>query len=256
MTPNDNRLAVVTGTTSGIGEVIAGLLLDRGWHVVGLARRAASIQNVHYTHVAVDLGDAPALRAAFATHLAPLAESPALQRLALVNNAADVALYGQLSSVKADDMLRAYAVNCVAPTFLMGSIARHAVPSAVIRIVNVSSAAARIGFPGLGAYGTAKAALRLAGMVMAEELQMAAGPAGVHRDISILSFEPGVVDTPMQRAARSSSHDRLPILSVFKGFEANGVLVPPGLPAGRIVSFIEADGHPPFSEDEIPVGEK
>jgi hypothetical protein len=32
--------------------------------------------------------------------------------------------------------------------------------------------------------------------------------------------------------------------------------VPPGLPAGRIVSFIEADGHPPFVEDEIPVGEK
>ena len=252
----DAHLALVTGTTSGIGEAVARLLLGRGWRVVGVARRAATIQEGRYTHVPADLGDAAALRQAFATHIQPLTVSPAVQRLALVNNAADVALYGQLSDVDVDGMSRAYVVNCIAPTLLMGLIARHAAPSAAVRIVNVSSAAARIGFPGLGAYGTTKAALRLASMVMAEELQIAASSGGARRDISILSFEPGVVDTPMQLAARSSSHDRLPIVSVFKGFEANGILVPPTLPAGRIVSFIEADGHPPFSEDEIPVGEK
>ena len=69
-------LALVTGTTSGIGEATARLLLDRGWRVVGLARRAASIQNPNYSHVSVNLGDAAALRAAFATHLAPLVQSP------------------------------------------------------------------------------------------------------------------------------------------------------------------------------------
>lgn len=245
-----NYLALVTGTTSGIGEATARLLLDRGWRVVGLARRAASIQNPNYSHVSVDLGDAAALRAAFATHLAPLVQSPALQRVALVNNAADVALYGRLSDVDAADMLQAYAVNSVAPVLLMGLVTRHVAAPTAVRIVNVSTAAARAAFPGLGTYAMTKAALRLAGMVMAEELQL--GPAGGDsRDISILSYEPGVVDTPMQLAARNASPSRLPIVDVFNGFKANGDLVAPEVPAGNVVSYIEADGHPPFSEAEV-----
>lgn len=247
----DTHLALVTGTTSGIGEAIARLLLERGWRVAGLARRSASIQDPNYIHVSVDLGDAGALRAAFAAHIGPLTAAPTLQRVALVNNAADVALYGPLPEVDANDMLRAYAVNSVAPTLLMGLLVRHAAASAAVRIVNVSTAAARAAYPGLGTYAMTKAALRLAGMVMAEELQC--GPRD-RRDISILSYEPGVVDTPMQLAARSSSPSLLPIVDVFKGFKANGDLVAPDLPARDVVSYIESDGHPPFSEGILTAG--
>ena len=248
MTTQNTQLALVTGTTSGIGEAVARMLLERGWRVVGLARRSASIQSPNYTHVSVDLGDAAALRASFAAHIETLAAAPTLQRVALVNNAADVALYGQLSTADAADLLQAYAVNSVAPTLLMGLTVRHAAGSAAVRIVNVSTAAARAAYPGLGAYAMTKAALRLAGMVMAEELQL-----GAPRDCSILSYEPGVVDTPMQVAARSASASVLPIVDVFKGFKANGDLVAPDLPARDIVSYIEADSHPPFSEGEYPL---
>ena len=228
------------------------LLLERGWRVVGLARRAASIRNPNYTHVSVDLGDAAALRAAFATSVAPLVQSAGLQRLALVNNAADVALYGQLSDVDAPAMLQAYAVNSVAPVLLIGLVARHVLASTAVRIVNVSTAAARAAYPGLGTYAMTKAALRLAGMVMAEELHL--GAPDDRRDISILSYEPGVVDTPMQLTARSASPSILPIVDVFNGFKANGDLVAPELPASNVVSYIEADGHPPFSEGELFAG--
>lgn len=248
------HLALVTGTTSGIGEAIAHLLLEHGWRVVGLARRAASIQNPNYSHVSVDLGDAAALRAAFAAAVAPLMQSAGLQRLALVNNAADVALYGQLADVDAADMLQAYAVNSVAPVLLMGLVARHVAASAAVRIVNVSTGAIRAAYPGLGTYAMTKAALRLAGMVMAEELQPGAGSGASRRDISILSYEPGLVDTPMQLTARSSSASILPIVDVFNGFKANGNLVAPELPARNVVSYIEADGHPSFSEGELSAG--
>jgi benzil reductase ((S)-benzoin forming) len=250
MATQGTHLAVVTGTTSGIGEAIARLLLEHGWRVVGLARRAASIKNPHYTHVAVDLGDAAALRAAFANSIAPLVQSAGLKRLALVNNAAEVALYGVLSDVDADDMLQAFTVNSVAPVLLMGLVARHVAASTAVRIVNVSSVAARAAYPGLGTYAMTKAALRLAGMVLAAELQLGSAP-GDGRDISILSYEPGVVDTPMQLAARSSSPSILPIVEVFNGFKANGDLVAPELPASNVVSYIEADGHPAFSEGEL-----
>ena len=51
------RLALVTGTTSGIGAALAKQLLQRGWEVAGVARRTPTIENPRYHHLAVDLRD-------------------------------------------------------------------------------------------------------------------------------------------------------------------------------------------------------
>ena len=40
--PN-RRLAIVTGTSSGIGEEVARQLLQRKWEVIGIARRAVAM---------------------------------------------------------------------------------------------------------------------------------------------------------------------------------------------------------------------
>ena len=40
-----SSVAVVTGTTSGIGEAVATKLLNEGWMVHGIARRAATIES-------------------------------------------------------------------------------------------------------------------------------------------------------------------------------------------------------------------
>jgi short-subunit dehydrogenase len=50
-------LAVVTGTSSGIGAAIAKALLDNNWRVVGISRRTPDISNPNYTHVTLDLTD-------------------------------------------------------------------------------------------------------------------------------------------------------------------------------------------------------
>src|SRR3989454_5821185 len=53
------RLALVTGTTSGIGAALAKQLLQRGWEVAGVARRKPTLENPRYHHLAIDLGDVP-----------------------------------------------------------------------------------------------------------------------------------------------------------------------------------------------------
>jgi short-subunit dehydrogenase len=50
-------LAVVTGTSSGIGTAIAKSLLDNNWRVVGISRRTPDISSPYYTHVSLDLTD-------------------------------------------------------------------------------------------------------------------------------------------------------------------------------------------------------
>jgi hypothetical protein len=77
----------------------------------------------------------------------------------------------------------------------------------------------------------------------------AAGEAA--RDATVWSYEPGVVATPMQEAVRTSSAETVPIVQVFKELHAHGQLRPADLPAREIVSYLEADGHPRFSEQRF-----
>ncbi|MGZ8398635.1 MAG: SDR family NAD(P)-dependent oxidoreductase [Gemmatimonadales bacterium] len=246
----DRRLAIVTGTSSGIGEKVARQLLQRGWEVIGIARRAGTMDTGGYTHCALDLAAVARLTSALETQIGSRVRDGGLTRLALVNNAADVALLGQVDQLEPAGMLQAYAVNTIAPVLLMGWVLRTAPPRIPVRIVNVSSGAAVEPFPGLGAYGNTKAALRLAGMVLAAELDLRAA-GGASSDATVWSYEPGVVATPMQEAVRAASRETVPIVQVFKDLSAQGQLRPADAPATEIVSYLEADGHPRFSEQRF-----
>jgi NAD(P)-dependent dehydrogenase (short-subunit alcohol dehydrogenase family) len=243
------RLAIVTGTSSGIGEKVAHQLLERDWEVIGIARRAAPIKTRGYTHCSMDLGDVDRLTASLDMQVAPRVRNGDLTRISLVNNAADVALLGQVDQLQPAGMLQAYAINTVAPVLLIGWLLRTAAPRVPVRIVNVSSGAGVEPFPGLGAYGATKAALRLAGMVLAAELDMRG--AGTPRDVTVWSYEPGVVATPMQDAVRGATADTVPIVQVFHDLAAHGQLRPADAPAAEIVAYLEADGHPRFSEQRF-----
>ena len=68
--PN-RRLAIVTGTSSGIGEKVARQLLQRGWEVIGIARRAVTMDSPGYTHCTLDLADVARLTPASRSSSAP-----------------------------------------------------------------------------------------------------------------------------------------------------------------------------------------
>lgn len=246
MPEDPDRVALVTGTSSGIGEAAARELLRRGWRVVGASRRPAAIESPRYTHLRVDLREVAALGTVLDTHVGGLVSRPALKRLALVNNAADPGLLGPVAQLDPLEMLKVYAVNLAAPVALMGWFIRRHRSGVALRIVNVSTGAALRPFPGLGAYGGTKAALRMVGMVLAAELDHR--DASLRPEATILSYEPGIVDTEMQAVARTSSAEVLPALEMFARFAAEGRLVPPSAPAGEIADYLDHDGHARFAE--------
>ena len=246
-----NRIAVVTGTTSGIGAETARMLVDRAWTVIGIARRRAAIGHPRYSHISMDLADVRALPAAFESKVAPALAAEPWARVALVNNAARGDLLTGLDRLDPGDVLDTLALNTVAPMWLMGFFVRRAPRGTSLRIVNVSTGAAVTAFPGLAAYGASKAALRMAGQVLAAEFDVADRPGPGPADTAILSYQPGIVDTPMQTAARSADRDAFPSWQLFQDFLSRGVLVAPSAPAAEIVAFLESDSAPRLTERRL-----
>jgi len=241
----DDRFAIVTGTSSGLGAAIAQALLAQGWHVLGMSRRKSAIASSAYRHVEIDLADLSRLQDVAQRDLAQRIADPRWKRIGLVNNAGAIGALRALESADPVLMASLFAVNAIAPVFLSGLVVRTALPAAALRIVNVSTGAALRPIPGIGDYGSSKAALRMAGMTMAAELASSERPGGARPHAAILSYAPGVVDTAMQEAARAG--DR-PWNRMFVDFHAHGSLVPAEAPAREIVEFLSADAAPPFAE--------
>ncbi len=249
----NDRFALVTGTSSGIGLACARRLVETGWTVIGVSRRPSAITHADYRHVALDLADVRALPAACAEHVLPTLQSRGWRRTALVNNAARADLLMPLERLDPGDVLDMLALNTVAPMWLMGFVTQHSARDTTLRIVNVSTGGAVAAFPGLAAYCTSKAGLRMAGQVFASELDSDARRSAAPADTAILSYQPGTVDTRMQTSARSQDPDVFPWRQLFIDFHARGLLVPPDAPAAEIVAFLESDSQPRLTERRLGV---
>jgi benzil reductase ((S)-benzoin forming) len=250
MSPPADKLAVVTGTSAGIGAAVAEQLVAHRWRVVGISRRPASFGDA-YTHVATDLAEVSRATAAIEGEVAPLLRDTHWSRIALVNNAASPGLLGLGESIDAVALEQLYAINTVMPVWLMGLIARNRRGDVPVRIVNVSSGAARAPTPGLLAYGSSKIALRMSAMTLVAEWQSAVPHAPRRANIAVRSYEPGVVDTDMQRLARSLPAETFPWGGMFHDFLRRGIVVNVDKPAGEIVEFLEGDGDVGFSEARL-----
>jgi NAD(P)-dependent dehydrogenase (short-subunit alcohol dehydrogenase family) len=190
-----NRVAIVTGASRGLGAVIARVLAVRGHDLVlgGRDRRALDevakwIRRTGRQVVTVkgDVAD-PSVR----TQL--IKESRRIGRLhVLVNNASELGGIRPVSELPLAALERVLQVNTIAPVALVQLAIPHLRESNGL-VVNVSSDAARGGYPGWGAYGASKAALDLVTKTLDAE---------VSRDgIAAVSVDPGDMRTRMHQEA-------------------------------------------------------
>src|SRR5690554_3237440 len=189
----NDRLAIVTGSSSGIGAALTDRLLETGWIVFGVARREVKRSEANYRHVQADLADPDVAD----TVVAPLVTAEMAfanySSVALINNAATEGQLRHYGSMNSKKLFAGFATNLAAPVALMNALIRDCPPDTELKIVNVSSGLAHKPLAGLSEYCAAKAGLRMAGQVLAAE----------RPDLALLSYEPGIVDTVMQNRLRN-----------------------------------------------------
>ena len=191
----ENRVAIVTGASSGIGRVTAEMLVDRGARVAVFARSAGKLKALAKKYddrmlaVAGDVSDAESVERLFSQ------TESRFGRCDILVNDAGTYISKRIEKMSDRDWDRVFAVN-VRGAFLT---TRRAVKSMIARrsgtIVNVSSISGVPGpekFPGFSAYCASKGALIAMTEQLATELR--------EHSIRVNCVSPGSVDTAMWAA--------------------------------------------------------
>jgi NADP-dependent 3-hydroxy acid dehydrogenase YdfG len=185
----DGLRAVVTGASSGIGEATVRLLRAEGWDVVGVARREERLRRLAdetgasvFVADVTQQADVDALR----DHLAQTGPVHAL-----VNNAGGAKGLDTVEASSIEDWAWMLEVNVLAlkrvTSTLLPLLRRGATARGVADIVNVTSIAGHVAYPGGGGYNAAKSAAHALTEVLRLELN--------GEPIRVVEVAPGMVRT-------------------------------------------------------------
>ena len=150
------KTVLITGCSSGIGKMAAGMFASRGWNVVATARNLDAIADLAAPNVALlqlDVTDERSIAAAVAA---------AVERFGcidvLVNNAG-YGVFGPLEAISGEELAREFNVNVLG----LAAVTRHVLP--IMRrqhdgtIVNMSSIGGLLSSPLASAYYASKFAV-------------------------------------------------------------------------------------------------
>lgn len=202
--PLENRVAVVTGAASGIGNAVARRFLAEGARVVLVDRNppppspessAPALETPRQLSLMADVTRSGECDAAIAATL------EAFGRLDILCNAAGVIFRGTALETGDEDWKRVLAVNATGTFYMSRAAARAMVPYGAGVIVNVASGWGIAG----GARAVAYCASKGAVVQLTRAMAIDHGPQGIR----VVCLCPGDTDTPMLRNEASMSGESL-----------------------------------------------
>ena len=210
---------LVTGASSGIGQALCRMLLDRGATVLGVTRRPAQLVP-GVIPLQADLTKREEIQAMFQQ----------LGQIAALVNCAGVAYLSRIVDGNPADWEEMWRVNVFALTFCCQLSLRH-FPREGGRIVNVSSMSGHRVPPTGGFYSPTKFAVRAISDALRLELKAANSP------VQVSCVSPGFVDTPLLELYFRGREDVL-----RKTKETMAMLAPEDV-ARAIMTILEAPPH-------------
>lgn len=200
----EDKVALVTGGSRGIGKAIAVLLAGAGAHVILTARSSEAAEAVaseirsaggDARGVALDVSDYDAVEHG----MAKLFEDYA--KIAILVNNAGITSDKLLLRMKREDWDRVLQTNLSGVYRLCRAVVPSMARARYGRIVNITSVVAGLGNPGQTNYAAAKAGIEGFSRSLAREL--------ASRAISVNCIAPGFVDTDMTRSLDEGAREKL-----------------------------------------------
>lgn len=204
-----NKIAVVTGGTSGIGRETALYLTQNGCTVYELSRRAEGVEGLR--HISADVTDEESVRRAVEQILQEVG------RIDILVNNAGFGISGAVEFTDTEEAKRQFDVN------FFGMVRMNRAVIAVMRkqgggrIVNLSSVAAPVPIPFQTYYAASKAAINSYTMALANELRpfgvtvCAVMPGDIHTGFTAARHKVGEGDElyggRISRSVRRMEHD-------------------------------------------------
>ena len=195
MKAEQDRSALVTGVSAGIGANIAKFFLRRNWTVCGLSRRKPEIEDSRFSWYPCDLSDPKALAS-----LTPRLAGP---YDAIVHNAASSGAIGPACSLPLETWREAFEVNFFAPLGLTQHILPHCRPNACF--IFLSGGGSVTPKPFVGPYAVSKLAL----IKLAEQLAIE------YPSFRFYAMAPGAHDTKLFEEQNSMTSGPLPRFADF-----------------------------------------
>lgn len=195
MTDLAGQVAIVTGASSGIGQVIAEALAARGMRLVLAARRHDKLEALAKIlkdrHPALEVRVSPT-DVSMAAQVENLVRHTveAFGRIdVLINNAGVASKIALLQEIPLEEIDRTIDINLKGPIYLMRAALPYMVRQQGGVIVNINSVAGKTAFPYWSVYDASKFGLHAITAAVAEEQRQ--------NNIKVIGIYPGAVDTPI-----------------------------------------------------------
>lgn len=211
---------LITGTSRGIGEQLARMLLDKGNVVYGISRGDSNSLEKYknYIHHHFDLsnilGIEHMLNGIF--NQMNLDDS---EMICLINNAAMLEPLKTIDNCSAEEMNMNIEISLIAP-MVMTSYFIKQFKSVPIRkkIINISSGSGTYPAPAMSVYCTAKAGINMFTQCIGAEQSKQPYP------IEIIAVDPGMVETELQVTARGKNDQDFEMAKFFRQAHETGQL--------------------------------
>ncbi|WP_339290849.1 (S)-benzoin forming benzil reductase [Paenibacillus sp. FSL E2-0201] len=226
---------IITGASRGIGESIAEQLVSPDHYLFCISReRNESLvsKSSNITYYEFDLNHIHLIESLMGSIFNSINVSKA-EGIYLINNASMIAPVSFIDTARVDEITGNINVNLLAPIILTSMFIKHTNGHLIDkRILNISSSSAKNHHPGMSLYSAAKAGLDVFSQCVGLEQNHSKTPVG------IVSIWPGMIDTNLQREARSQDKSTFPSAEIFEVVKETGMLTTAQETAQQIIEFL------------------
>jgi NAD(P)-dependent dehydrogenase (short-subunit alcohol dehydrogenase family) len=220
------RVAIVTGTSRGLGQQFARALAKAGADLVLTSRRRASLSEFesqikalgrHALSLELDVGNQESIERMAS------AAGDAFGHLDILVNNAGCNVRKPALDVTWDDWNSVLDTNLRGSFFVAQAVARRMIPHRYGRIINIGSVTSVAGYAGLGPYGASRGGIRQLTMSLADDW----GPHG----ITVNSLAPGWFRTEQNKVLYEDQEwveylcDRIPLKRPGKPDDLDAAIV-------------------------------